>query len=137
MTDGLLPNGRVCDASAVSPVKVGPVREPCYLYAVHDLKRQGTEGILLANPEISLYCPIIRFLVNQNKINNRTCMAGVYVRSDVGSEACFLPIYCKNYFCSIKYVKVTPFSMACCVEGTREPQPNVRRLPRLDGPRLQ
>src|SRR3954453_16971786 len=32
--------------------------------------------ILLANPEISLYCPIIRFLVNQNKINNRTCMAG-------------------------------------------------------------
>jgi len=46
MTDGLLPNGRVCDASAVSPVKVGPVREPCYLYAVHDWTRQGTEGFL-------------------------------------------------------------------------------------------
>ena len=64
-------------------------------------------------------------------------MAGVYVRSDVGSEACFLQIYYKNYFCSIKYVQVTPRSMACCVAGTREPQPNVRRLPRLDGPRLQ
>jgi hypothetical protein len=64
-------------------------------------------------------------------------MAGVYVRSDVGSEACFLLICYKNYFCSIKYVKVTPFSMACCVEGTREPQPNVRRLPRLDGSRWQ
>ena len=64
-------------------------------------------------------------------------MAGVYVRSDVGSEACLLPICYKNYFCSIKYVNVTPFSMAGCVEGTRAPQPNVRRLPRLDGPRLQ
>src|SRR5215813_11606474 len=61
--------------------------------------------MLLANPEISLYCPIIRFLVDQNKINNRTCMASVYVRSDVGREACFLPIYYKNYFCSIKYVQ--------------------------------
>jgi len=39
MTDGLPPNGRVCDASAVSPVKVGPAREPCDLYAVHDWTR--------------------------------------------------------------------------------------------------
>src|ERR671939_432729 len=30
-----------------------------------------------------------------------------------------------------------PFSMACWVEGTREPQPNVRRLPRRDCPRLR
>src|SRR3989442_13927083 len=35
-----------CDASAVSPIKVGPVREPRYLYAVHDWTRQGTEGFL-------------------------------------------------------------------------------------------
>jgi hypothetical protein len=35
-----------CDASAVSPVKVGPAREPCDLYAVHDWTRQGTEGFL-------------------------------------------------------------------------------------------
>jgi hypothetical protein len=39
--------------------------------------------ILLANPEISLYCPIIRFLADQNKINNKACMAGVYGHSDV------------------------------------------------------
>jgi hypothetical protein len=45
-------------------------------------------------------------------------MAGVYVRSDVGSEACFLPTCYKNYFCSIKYVQVTPYSLACWVEGT-------------------
>jgi hypothetical protein len=38
-------------------------------------------------------------------------MAGVYVRSDVGSEACFLPICYKNYFCSIKYVKQTSDSL--------------------------
>jgi len=36
----------LCDASAVSPVKVGPVWEPCYLYAVHAWTRQGTEGFL-------------------------------------------------------------------------------------------
>ena len=36
----------LCDASAVSPIKVGPEREPCYLYAVHDWTRQGTEGFL-------------------------------------------------------------------------------------------
>src|SRR5215510_1702574 len=59
-------------------------------------------GMLLANSEISLYCPIIRFLVDQNKINNKTCMAGVYVCSDIGREVCFLPICYKNYFCSIK-----------------------------------
>src|SRR5215217_5506349 len=35
-----------CDASAVSPRKGGPVREPRYLYAVHDWTRQGTEGFL-------------------------------------------------------------------------------------------
>src|SRR5438034_8642315 len=35
-----------CDASAVCPIKVGPVREPRYLYAVHDWTRQGTEGFL-------------------------------------------------------------------------------------------
>src|SRR6266566_7696615 len=35
-----------CDASAVSPVKVGPEREPGYLYAVPDWTRQGTEGFL-------------------------------------------------------------------------------------------
>src|SRR6516162_11444527 len=35
-----------CDASAVSPVKVGPTREPCDLDAVHDWTRQGTEGFL-------------------------------------------------------------------------------------------
>jgi hypothetical protein len=36
----------LCDASAVSPKKGGPVREPRYLYAVHDWTRQGTEGFL-------------------------------------------------------------------------------------------
>jgi hypothetical protein len=36
----------LCDASAVSPVKVGPVREPYDLYAVHAWTRQGTEGFL-------------------------------------------------------------------------------------------
>src|SRR6266436_6197498 len=36
----------LCDASAMSPVKVGPAREPGYLYAVHDWTRQGTEGFL-------------------------------------------------------------------------------------------
>jgi hypothetical protein len=36
----------LCDASAVSPIKVGPAREPYYLYAVHDWTRQGTEGFL-------------------------------------------------------------------------------------------
>jgi hypothetical protein len=35
-----------CDASAVRPVKGGPAREPCDLYAVHDWTRQGTEGFL-------------------------------------------------------------------------------------------
>src|SRR5215831_20321464 len=35
-----------CDASAVSPIKVGPAREPYYLYAVHAWTRQGTEGFL-------------------------------------------------------------------------------------------
>src|SRR5215467_6776634 len=35
-----------CDAFAVSPIKVGPVREPRDLYAVHDWTRQGTEGFL-------------------------------------------------------------------------------------------
>ena len=64
-------------------------------------------------------------------------MAGVYVCSDVCHEAFFLPICYKNYFCSIKYVKVMQFSMGCCAEGTREPQQNVRRLPRLDCPRSQ
>jgi len=37
---------KFCDASAVSPRKGGPVREPQYLYAVHDWTRQGTEGFL-------------------------------------------------------------------------------------------
>jgi hypothetical protein len=36
----------LCDASAVSPKKGGPAREPCDLYAVHDWTRQGTEGFL-------------------------------------------------------------------------------------------
>src|SRR5215813_15283389 len=45
--------------------------------------------ILLANPEISLYCPIIRFLVDQNKINNKACTAEVYGHSDVYFETCF------------------------------------------------
>jgi len=36
----------LCDASAVSPVKVGPVREPYDLYVVYDWTRQGTEGFL-------------------------------------------------------------------------------------------
>jgi len=36
----------LCDASAVSPGKGGPVREPCDLDAVHDWTRQGTEGFL-------------------------------------------------------------------------------------------
>lgn len=44
-------------------------------------------------------------------------MARVYVRSDVGSEACFRPIYYRNHFCGIKYVQVTPRSMACCGRG--------------------
>src|SRR5262245_38861579 len=35
-----------CDASAVSPGKGGPAREPCDLYAVHAWTRQGTEGFL-------------------------------------------------------------------------------------------
>jgi len=34
------------DASAVSPGKGGPAREPEYLYAVHDWTQQGTEGFL-------------------------------------------------------------------------------------------
>jgi len=46
MTKGLPPHGRVGDASAVSPVKGGPAREPYYLYAVHDWTREGTEGFL-------------------------------------------------------------------------------------------
>jgi hypothetical protein len=36
----------LCDASAVSPRKVGPAREPCDLYAGHAWTRQGTEGFL-------------------------------------------------------------------------------------------
>jgi hypothetical protein len=36
----------LCDASAVSPVKGGPAREPGDLYAVHAWTRQGTEGFL-------------------------------------------------------------------------------------------
>ena len=35
-----------CDASAVSPGKGGPAREPCDLSAGHDWTRQGTEGFL-------------------------------------------------------------------------------------------
>ena len=37
-------------------------------------------------------------------------MTGVYVRSDVGSATCFLPIYYKNYLCSMEYAQVTPCS---------------------------
>src|SRR5262245_20982770 len=69
--------------------------------------------ILLANPEISPHYPITRFLVDQNKINNKTCIAGVYGHSDVGSEACFLPIYYKKYFCSEKYTQ-SAFSRTGC-----------------------
>src|SRR5262245_16362859 len=58
--------------------------------------------ILLANPEMGLYCPIIRFLVDQNKTNNKACMAGVYGHSDVCLETCFLQIYYKNILCSTK-----------------------------------
>ena len=47
-------------------------------------------GILLVNPEMSLYCPILRLLVDQNKTNNKACMAGVYGHSDVCLETCFL-----------------------------------------------
>jgi hypothetical protein len=36
----------LCDASAVSPKKAGPVREPGDLDAVYDWTRQGTEGFL-------------------------------------------------------------------------------------------
>ena len=64
-------------------------------------------------------------------------MAGVYGRSDVGSETCFLPICYKNYLCSVKYVKVVHFSRGCWVEEKREPQQNVRRLPWLDYTRSQ
>src|SRR5262245_45246156 len=64
-----------------------------------------TVRILLANLEISLYCPIKRFLVDQNKTNNKTCMAGVYGQSDVCLETCFLQIYYKNILCSIKTCK--------------------------------
>jgi len=43
---------------------------------------RGGEGnpheLLLANPEMSLYCPVLRLLVDQNKTNNKACMAGVY-----------------------------------------------------------
>src|SRR5262245_42227822 len=63
------------------------------------------EGILLANLEISLYCPIKRFLVDQNKTNNKTCMAGVYGQSDVCLETCFLQIYYKNILYSTKTCK--------------------------------
>ena len=35
-----------CDASAASPGKGGPAREPYDLYAVHEWTRQGTEGFL-------------------------------------------------------------------------------------------
>src|SRR4029453_1164063 len=45
-------------------------------------------------------------------------MAGMYVRPDVCSEACFLSILYKNYLCSIKYVKVMQFSRGCCAEGS-------------------
>ena len=35
--------------------------------------------ILLANPEMSFYCTIVKFLVASTKINNKIRMAGVYV----------------------------------------------------------
>src|SRR5262245_59257149 len=45
---------------------------------------------------------MIRFLVDQNKTNKETCMAGVYGHSDVCLETCFLYISYKNILCSIK-----------------------------------
>src|SRR5574341_1446344 len=52
----------------------------------------SNDPILLANPEISLCCTIERSLVDSTKINNKTCMAGVYVHSDICCEAYFLKI---------------------------------------------
>jgi hypothetical protein len=57
--------------------------------------------------------------------------------AQTSAVACFLPICYKNYLCSIKYIKAVQFSMGCCVEGKRQPQQNVRRLPRLDYTRSQ
>ena len=54
---------------------------------------------------MSLHCPILRFLVDQNKTNNKACMAGVYGHSDVCLETCFLQIYYKNILCSTKRCK--------------------------------
>ena len=34
-------------------------------------------GILLANPRMSLYCTVIRLLLDSTKINSKTWMAGV------------------------------------------------------------
>ena len=55
-------------------------------------------GILLANPERSLYCTILRYLVDAAKINNKTCMAGECVRLDVCSEACFYQFATKTIY---------------------------------------
>jgi hypothetical protein len=45
--------------------------------------------ILLANPEISFYCTINKFLVFYNRINYTVQMAEGYVHSDVSRKACF------------------------------------------------
>src|SRR5919198_1017387 len=86
---------------------------------------------------MSLYCPIIRFLVDQNKTNKRL----VWQECMATQTSALRPVCCKSttkiFYVVQKGVKVTPFSMACWVEGTRAPQPHVRRLPRLDGPRWQ
>src|SRR6516165_8461613 len=54
---------------------------------------------------MGLCCPIIRSLVDQNKTNNKACMAGVCGHSDVCLEACFLYIYYNNILCSTKTCK--------------------------------
>jgi hypothetical protein len=46
-------------------------RQECLVWRV------WRKRILLANPEMSLYCPILRLLVDQNKTNNKACMVGV------------------------------------------------------------
>jgi len=47
----------------------------CYRNRFFDVPKNG--GILLANPRMSLYCTVIRLLLDSTKIHSKTCMAGV------------------------------------------------------------
>ena len=50
-------------------------------------------GILLANPEISFYCTIKRFLVDSTKINIKTCMAWQECMS--AQTSAVRPVFCQ------------------------------------------